>query len=120
MPGVQPEFGELGGDLRLGVGFLFLVGHDLVLPCRRPAGGVNWSRPLYSGGPLVSDPVRDRLLQLFKSRAVRFGDFTLASGQRSTYYINSKQVLFHSEAVALLGELLYQATADLTIEAVGG
>ena len=55
-----------------------------------------------------------RLLELFKSRAVAFGDFTLASGKKSSYYINSKKVLFHGEAIALLGELLYDATRDWT------
>src|SRR5437868_2053340 len=68
----------------------------------------------------MSDPVRERLLGLFKERAVAFGDFVLASGQRSRYYINSKQVLFHSEALALLGELLFRATEDLDVDAVGG
>jgi orotate phosphoribosyltransferase len=63
---------------------------------------------------------RSRLLDLFTARAVAFGDFTLASGQKSRYYINSKKVLFHGEAIALLGELLYEATRDLDIHAIGG
>jgi orotate phosphoribosyltransferase len=63
---------------------------------------------------------RDRLQQLFRERALQFGDFTLASGQKSSYYVNSKRVLFHAEAITLLGELLYEATQDLAIEAIGG
>lgn len=63
---------------------------------------------------------RDRLKQLFLERAVSFGTFTLASGKTSSYYINSKKVLFCSEVVALLGELLYEATCDLGIQAIGG
>jgi len=63
---------------------------------------------------------RARLLELFKNRAVKIGDFTLASGQKSSFYINSKAVLFHSEAAWLLGELIWQATQDLDIQAVGG
>jgi orotate phosphoribosyltransferase len=63
---------------------------------------------------------RSRLLDLFKSRAVAFGDFTLASGKKSTYYINSKKVLFHGEAIALLGDLLFEATRDLDFQAIGG
>jgi orotate phosphoribosyltransferase len=63
---------------------------------------------------------RARLLELFAARAVAFGDFTLASGKKSSYYINSKKVLFHGEAIALLGELLYDATRDLDIQAIGG
>jgi orotate phosphoribosyltransferase len=67
-----------------------------------------------------TDQARTRLKELYLARAVSFGTFTLASGKTSSYYINSKKVIFHSEAVALLGELLYQATADLPIQAIGG
>jgi orotate phosphoribosyltransferase len=63
---------------------------------------------------------RERLRQLFLERAVLFGDFTLASGKKSKYYINSKRVLFHSEAITLLGELLFDATKDLQFQAIGG
>jgi orotate phosphoribosyltransferase len=63
---------------------------------------------------------RQRLLDVFKSRALLFGDFTLASGKKSTYYINSKRALFHSECAALLGEALYEATKGLNVQAVGG
>ena len=63
---------------------------------------------------------RSRLLELFKARAVAFGDFTLASGKKSTYYINSKRVLFHGEALAILGDCLFEATRDLDFEAIGG
>ncbi len=63
---------------------------------------------------------RDRLQQLFRERALQFGDFTLASGKKSSYYVNSKKVLFHAEAITLLGELLYDATSDLEFRAIGG
>src|SRR5262249_22600068 len=63
---------------------------------------------------------RRRLLELFKSRAVSFGNFTLASGKTSTYYINSKKALFNSEVVALLGEALWDLTKDLNVQALGG
>jgi len=69
---------------------------------------------------LTIDEARARLKELYLARAVSFGAFTLASGRTSSYYINSKKVLFHSEAVALLGELLYQSTCDLPIQAIGG
>ena len=62
----------------------------------------------------------ERLRELFAQRALAYGDFTLASGKKSSYYINSKRVLFHAEAVALLGEALREACNDLTFDAVGG
>lgn len=68
----------------------------------------------------MSSSSRQRLLELFRSRAFSLGRFTLASGKESNYYINSKKVLFHSEAVALLGEALWDATRDLNIQAIGG
>ncbi|HEV3202994.1 MAG TPA: orotate phosphoribosyltransferase [Gemmataceae bacterium] len=63
---------------------------------------------------------RTRLLELFKTRAVSFGRFTLASGKQSNYYINSKKALFNSEAIGLLGEVLWDMTRDLQIQALGG
>jgi orotate phosphoribosyltransferase len=63
---------------------------------------------------------RDRLLKLFRSRAVFFGNFTLASGKQSTYYINSKKAIFNAEAVWLLGEVIYQVTRSINIQAIGG
>ena len=50
----------------------------------------------------MTEALRRRLLELFKTRAVMFGRFTLASGKESPYYINSKRALFHSETMALL------------------
>jgi orotate phosphoribosyltransferase len=64
--------------------------------------------------------LRERLKQLYLERAISFGDFTLASGKKSNYYINSKKVLFHAEAISILGELLYEASQDLKANAIGG
>jgi orotate phosphoribosyltransferase len=68
----------------------------------------------------MNEQSRARLLELYKNRAVSFGRFTLASGKESTYYINSKKVLFNAEAGWLLGEILYDLTSDLNIAAIGG
>ncbi|HLN33097.1 MAG TPA: orotate phosphoribosyltransferase [Gemmataceae bacterium] len=68
----------------------------------------------------MSNPSRARLLELFKTRAMSFGRFTLASGKESTYYINSKKVLFNAEAIWLLGDILWEMTKDLNIQAIGG
>ncbi len=63
---------------------------------------------------------KQRLRELFQSRAIQFGDFTLASGQKSRYYLNSKRVLFHPEFLSLLGEALADATVDTAIDSAGG
>lgn len=70
------------------------------------------------------DPVaaRGRLLQLVRERAYRDGlDIVLASGKRSTFYINGKRVTLHAEGLWLLARLLLvelEAFPDVT--AIGG
>ena len=61
---------------------------------------------------------RSRLLELFKSRAVFLGDFTLASGKQSTYYINSKKAIFNGEAIWLLGDVIYQMTRTMNLQSL--
>src|ERR1700730_6392698 len=68
----------------------------------------------------MAESSRHRLLEILKTRAFSFGRFKLASGKESTYYINSKKALFHSEAVALLGEALWDLTKDLNMQAIAG
>ena len=36
---------------------------------------------------------KERLLEIIKKDALLRGDFTLASGKKSTYYINAKKVI---------------------------
>jgi orotate phosphoribosyltransferase len=68
----------------------------------------------------MSAQSRGRLLELFKTRSVSFGHFRLASGKESNYYINSKKALFNSEVAWLLGDVLWEMTRDLNLQAIGG
>jgi orotate phosphoribosyltransferase len=68
--------------------------------------------------------VRDCLLDLFCEVAYKEGDFTLSSGQKSTYYINGKQVTLHPAGGVMMGRLLLDlippevtAVAGLTLGA---
>ncbi|PSB22983.1 orotate phosphoribosyltransferase [filamentous cyanobacterium CCP1] len=68
--------------------------------------------------------VRQYLLDLFCTVAYREGDFVLSSGQRSTYYINGKQVTLHPLGGVAVGRVLLsllppdtQAVAGLTLGA---
>jgi orotate phosphoribosyltransferase len=67
---------------------------------------------------------RQLLLDLFVRFAYREGDFTLSSGQRSSYYINGKEVTLRAEGALALGRLILellpqdtQAVAGLTLGA---
>lgn len=46
---------------------------------------------------------RERLLRLFVERSFREGDFTLASGRQSRFYIDCRTTTMHAEGQALLG-----------------
>ncbi|MCX7598377.1 MAG: orotate phosphoribosyltransferase [Armatimonadetes bacterium] len=63
---------------------------------------------------------KEELRELIATRALRFGDFVLASGQRSTYYIDGKQITLHSRGLYLLARLLMKLIEDWPVEAVGG
>lgn len=63
---------------------------------------------------------QERLRIFFVARAISYGQFELASGKTSSYYINSKKALLHSEALCLLADVLFKMTRELPIAAVGG
>lgn len=62
-----------------------------------------------------------RLLELIRTRAFgQDGPYTLASGATSDYYIDGKMIEVYSESAHLIGEVLYEHTHDLAIDAIGG
>lgn len=63
---------------------------------------------------------RERLLQLLKEKALRFGEFVLASGKRSDYYINGKLISLDPEGLYLLSEIILEKIKDDKVDAVGG
>lgn len=63
---------------------------------------------------------RSNLIQLFRDRALQFGEFTLASGQKSNYYLDGKQVILHSMGLRLVSEGLLELLSDVEFEAIGG
>ena len=63
--------------------------------------------------------LRDRLLNLFCQVAYKEGDFILSSGQKSSYYINGKQVTLHPEGGVMVGRLLLEKLPAKTIAVAG-
>ena len=63
--------------------------------------------------------LRQALLDLFCQVAYKEGDFVLSSGQRSTYYINGKQVTLHPQGGVAIGRLLLSMLPEAT-QAVAG
>ena len=64
--------------------------------------------------------VEQQLLELIKERAFQRGSFRLASGAMSDYYIDGKMIQVFSHAAHLIGEIIYERTRQLDIDAIGG
>ena len=63
--------------------------------------------------------LRQALLKLFCEVAYREGDFLLSSGQKSTYYINGKQVTLHPQGGLAVGRILLPTIASETVAVAG-
>lgn len=81
-------------------------------------------QPLDSDTSTDLNSLRQSLLDLFCQLAYKEGDFVLSSGQKSSYYINGKQVTLHPQGALAVGRLLLsllpmdtQAVAGLTLGA---
>ncbi len=64
---------------------------------------------------------KDKLLQLLHDKALSNGEaFELASGRKSKYYVDSKQVTLSPAGAHLTGEVMLDVIKNLDIDAVGG
>ncbi len=63
---------------------------------------------------------RDALIKVFQERALKFGDFTLVSGKKSSYYLDGKQVMLHAQGLRLVSEGLLDLLSDVEFDAIGG
>jgi orotate phosphoribosyltransferase len=64
---------------------------------------------------------RTELAALIRENAVFFGDFTLTSGKKATYYIDLRKVSLDHRVAPLIGDVMVDLIADIPdIAAVGG
>ncbi len=63
---------------------------------------------------------RQALIDFVKDKALKFGEFTLTSGQKSHYYLDGKQVTLDSAGALLVAEGIHSAWGDTPPDAVGG
>ncbi len=69
----------------------------------------------------MADIHRNRLKEILQEKSILRGDFTLASGKKSTYYIDGRLTTLDAEGVNLIGKIfLEQIKADSSITGVGG
>lgn len=64
--------------------------------------------------------LRDELLQHLLAHAFRTGEFTLASGRKSNYYINGKMTTLDARGAYLVARTFLAMLADDVPDAVGG
>jgi orotate phosphoribosyltransferase len=63
---------------------------------------------------------RRELLNLIAQLAYREGEFRLASGQMSSYYIDGKMVTLHPRGAHLVGQVVFEQIKDSRPDAIGG
>ena len=63
---------------------------------------------------------KQSLVSLVRDKALKFGDFTLASGKKATYYLDGKQVTLDAAGARLVGEGILDLLAGDMPRAVGG
>jgi orotate phosphoribosyltransferase len=63
---------------------------------------------------------KQALVALVRERALKFGDFTLASGKKAKYYLDGKQVTLDAAGARLIGEGILDLLTLRTPKAVGG
>lgn len=68
----------------------------------------------------MKEDTRAKLLEAIRAKAFKTGRFTLASGEKSSYYINLKEVTLDAVGALLVGRAVHDAVKDWGAEAVGG
>jgi orotate phosphoribosyltransferase len=69
---------------------------------------------------VTADDIREELHQLLARKAFRWGDFVLASGRRSNFYFDGRQVTLDGRGLYLVAELMLERCRELGANAVGG
>lgn len=76
--------------------------------------------------PISNDQARRELLLLLQKKSVFHGDFTLASGARSKYYIDCRLTTMDGRGAWLVGMLMHsivrreEAAGGMKVDAIGG
>ena len=63
---------------------------------------------------------RAELLDALRRHSLRTGEFTLASGRSSNWYLDARQVTFRGDCVEIVGRAVMEAVDGLDFDAVGG
>lgn len=70
----------------------------------------------------MPNPFKEKLLKILKEKSYREGDFTLASGKKSSFYLDVKETALDPEGAFMIGTLAVETLQKerITPYAVGG
>jgi len=74
---------------------------------------------MYNVSTMKND-TRDKLLEAVRLKAYSAGEFTLASGKKSDYYIDCKAITLDGEGSLLVGTIVFGIIKSWGVSAVGG
>ena len=63
---------------------------------------------------------RDELISLIKQHALQFGDFTLASGKKASFYLDCRKLTLHPLGANQIGAGMLQMLGESIPAAIGG
>ena len=63
---------------------------------------------------------KQALIELIRQQALEFGDFTLASGKRASFYLDCRKVTLDSRGANLIAEGILELLGEPLPDAVGG
>lgn len=63
---------------------------------------------------------KQALMELVRDKALKFGDFTLASGKKAKYYLDGKQITLDSHGARLIAEGILDLLGSPLPQIVGG
>jgi orotate phosphoribosyltransferase len=70
---------------------------------------------------LSDDDARKQFRQIIKSESLLRGDFTLASGQKSSFFLDLKKTMFHPHGAWLAAEIIFEMIKrDTDVDYIGG
>jgi len=65
-------------------------------------------------------PAQAALAAALREHAIREGEFTLASGRTSSWYLDGRQVTFRGDCIQIVGDAIVEAVDGIEFDAVGG
>lgn len=64
--------------------------------------------------------MKEELLEIIRRESIQFGDFTLASGQKSKYYIDIRRTSLYPQGLNLISRIILNEIDCLNIDSIGG